>query len=68
MLESVHGISIGGEDTIAESSRETVQGVVDGVVAVGVQEVITVFVTIGGGGRDGGREERQQNEAQASHG
>lgn len=69
MLDSAHGIGIGGEDSIVEASRETMESVVDGievVLVVGVQEVIAVLV-FGGGGRDGGCQEGEQNEAQSSH-
>jgi len=65
MLESAHSIGIRGEDSIAEASREMVEGVVDGavvVVIVGVQEVIAVLM-FGGGGRDGRRQKGEQNEA-----
>lgn len=69
VLESAHGIGIRGKDPIAEASRETVKGVVDGievVLVVGVQEVIAVLM-FGGGGRDGGCQEGEKNEAQSSH-
>lgn len=71
MLESAHGIGIRWENSIAEASREAMEGVVDRavvvvVVIVGVQEVIAVLV-FGGGGRDGGRQEGEQNKAQTGH-
>lgn len=69
VLDSAHGIGIRGKNSIAEANRETVEGVVDGievVLVVGVQEFIAVLV-FGGGGRDGGRQEGEQNEAQSSH-